>query len=150
MFRRSNIYHHVSKQYDGYYEPRSSGSPDILLTRLLQRFSVGLAAEYSSCFISVLKFAVLKFFTRTEQLLVYVDGAYWFWLVHDSARACVTLFDVCYILSCQGFEISYIWIPHGTIADPFFFFPSYLPFWSMPLWKEIRMKSCQQDISKSV
>ena len=36
------------------------------------------------------------------------------------------------------------------IADPYFFLVSYRPFWSYVPLKKIRMKSCQQDISKSI
>ena len=45
----------------------------------------------------------------------------------------------------------HIWILHRKIADTSFFSsPSYLPFWSYAPLKKIRIKSCQQDISKSI
>ena len=44
----------------------------------------------------------------------------------------------------------HIWIPHGKIADPYFFLVQIISLSGvMPLWK-IRMKSCQQNISKSI
>ena len=45
----------------------------------------------------------------------------------------------------------HIWIPHGKIADLFLFFLSKLsPFLELCPFEKIRMKSCQQDISKSI
>ena len=45
----------------------------------------------------------------------------------------------------------HIWIPHGKIADPYFFFLSELsPFLEFCPFEKIRMKSCQQDILKSI
>ena len=45
----------------------------------------------------------------------------------------VTLFDACHILWTVHARVLkfHRWIPHGKIADPYFFScPSYLPFWS--------------------
>ena len=45
----------------------------------------------------------------------------------------------------------HIWIPHGKIVDPNFFFLSELsPFLELCPFEKIRMKSCQQDITKSI
>ena len=61
--------------------------------------------------------------------------------------------DACHILwtvHARVFKF-HIWIPHGKIADPYFIFLSELP----PLLKlcpfeKTSMKSCGQDISKSI
>ena len=49
----------------------------------------------------------------------------------------------------------HIWIPCGKIADTFFLFFFFLDrvislFGVMSLWKKSRIKSCGQDISKSI
>ena len=47
-------------------------------------------------------------------------------------------FDACHILRTMHARVLkfHIWIPHGKIADPYFFsYPIYLPFGVMPLWK---------------
>ena len=61
--------------------------------------------------------------------------------------------DACHILWTVHARVLkfYILIPHGKIADSYFFSClSYLPFWSYDPLKKIRIKSCQQDISKSI
>ena len=62
-------------------------------------------------------------------------------------------FDACHILRPVHARILkfHIWIPHGKIADLYFFFLSELsPFLELCPFVKIRMKSCQQDISKSI
>ena len=72
-----------------------------------------------------------------------VDGAYWFRVVRPSVCSSRTMHAR--VLKCH------IWIPHGKIADPYFFFLSVLsPFLELCPFEKIRMKSCQQDISKSI
>ena len=44
----------------------------------------------------------------------------------------------------------HIWIPDGKIADTFFFLSELSPFLELCPFEKIRMKSCQQDISKSI
>ena len=61
--------------------------------------------------------------------------------------------NACHILRTVHARVLkfHIWIPHGKIADLYFFSsPNYLPFWSYAPSKKIGMKSCQQDISKSI
>ena len=72
-----------------------------------------------------------------------VDGAYWFRVVYACMPVCVcpfvTLFDACHILWTLHTRVLkfHIWIPHGQIADPYFFSsPSFLPFWSYAPWKK--------------
>ena len=53
-------------------------------------------------------------------------------------------FDACHILWTLHARVLkfHIWIPHGRIADQYFFScPSYLPFWSYAPLKKNRMKS---------
>ena len=70
--------------------------------------------------------------------------------VRPSVCPFVMLFDACHILWTMHARVLkfHIWIPHGTIADPFFFFLFFLSFFLVrvislsgviPLW-EIRMK----------
>ena len=63
-----------------------------------------------------------------------VDGAYWFRVVCVCMCPFVTLFDASHILWTVHARVLkfHIWIPHGKIADLYFFFscPSYPPFWS--------------------
>ena len=61
--------------------------------------------------------------------------------------------DACHILRTVHARVLkfHIWIPHGKIADPYYFsclsYPSFL---ELCPFKKIRMKSCQQDIMKSI
>ena len=82
-----------------------------------------------------------------------VEGTYWFRVVNPWVRPFVTLFDACHILWTGLARVLkfHIWIPHGKIVDPYFFFLSELsPFLQLCPFENIRMKSCQQDISKSI
>ena len=60
--------------------------------------------------------------------------------------------DACYILWIVHARILkfHIWIPRGNIADSYFFLSEFPPFLELCPFEEIRMKSCQQDISKSI
>ena len=61
--------------------------------------------------------------------------------------------DECHILCTMHARVLkfHIWIPHGKIADPYFFFLSELsPFLELRPFEKIGMKSCQQGISKSI
>ena len=61
--------------------------------------------------------------------------------------------DACHILWTVHARVLKLdlWIPHRKIAYPYFFScPSNLHFCSYAPLKKIRMKSCQQDISKSI
>ena len=62
--------------------------------------------------------------------------------------------DACNILWTMHARVLkfHIWIPHGKIADPcFFFFLFELPpFLELCPFEKIRMNSCQQNISKSI
>ena len=44
----------------------------------------------------------------------------------------------------------HIWIPPGKIADPYFFLFELSSFLELCPFEKIRMKSCQQDILKSI
>ena len=44
----------------------------------------------------------------------------------------------------------YIWIAHGKIADSYSFLSELSPFLELWPFEKIRMKSCQQDNSKSI
>ena len=60
--------------------------------------------------------------------------------------------DACHILWTVHARVLnfHLWIPHGKIAHLYFFScPSYRPFLSCT-FEKIRMKSCQQEISKNV
>ena len=55
--------------------------------------------------------------------------------------------DACHILWTVHARVLkfHLWIPHGKIADPYFFFLSELsPFLELCPFEKIRMKSCQQ------
>ena len=52
--------------------------------------------------------------------------------------------------ACQGFEISYMDSPWENNWPVFFSCPSCVPFWSYAPLKKIRMKCCQQHISKNI
>ena len=57
--------------------------------------------------------------------------------------------DACYILRTVHARVLkfHVWIAHGKIADPCYFFLSELsPFLELCPCEKIRMKSCQQDI----
>ena len=61
--------------------------------------------------------------------------------------------DACHILWTMLARVLkfYLWIPYGKIVDQYFFFLSELsPFLELCPFEKIRMKSCQQDISKSI
>ena len=61
--------------------------------------------------------------------------------------------DACHILRTMHARVLkfHIRIPHGKIADQYFFFLSELsPYLELCPFEKIRMKSCQQDISKSI
>ena len=44
----------------------------------------------------------------------------------------------------------HLWIPHGNIADLYFFWPELCPFLELRPFENIRAKSCQQNLSKSI
>ena len=61
--------------------------------------------------------------------------------------------DACHILRTVHARVLkfHIWISHGKIADPYFFFLTELsPVLELCPFEKIRMKSFQQDISKSI
>ena len=61
-------------------------------------------------------------------------------------------FDACHILRTVHVRVLkfYVWISHGKIAHPCFFLSELSAFLELCPFEKIRMKSCQQDISKSV
>ena len=82
-----------------------------------------------------------------------VAGAYCFQVVHVCVFPFVTFFDACLILLIVHARVLkfHIWIPHGKIAEPYLFFLSELsPFLELCSLEEIRLKSYQQEISKSI
>ena len=60
--------------------------------------------------------------------------------------------DACHILWTVHARVLkfLIWIPHGKIADHIFFLSKLPPLLALYPFEKIRMKSCQQDISKSI
>ena len=71
---------------------------------------------------------------------------------HPCIHPCVRLFNACHILWIMHARVLklHLWIPHGKLADLYFFLVRVMSLSGvMPLWK-IRIKSCQQDISKHI
>ena len=62
--------------------------------------------------------------------------------MHACVRASVTSFDACHILWIVHARILkfHIWIPHGKIADLYFFFPELCPFLELCPYEKVRMK----------
>ena len=72
--------------------------------------------------------------------------------VRLSACPFVKLFCVCHILRTLHARVLkfYIWFPNEKIADPYFFPCPACLLRVMLLSKKIRIKSCEQDILKSI
>ena len=60
--------------------------------------------------------------------------------------------DACHILRTVHARVLkfHVWIPHGKIADPYFFLVRVVSLSGVMPPSKIRMKSCQQAISKSI
>ena len=79
-------------------------------------------------------FLMEKYLTQVFFLVrvVSLSGVMPLWKIRTKSDACHILWTV----HARVLKF-HIWIPHGKIADPYFFScPSYLPFWIMPLWKK--------------
>ena len=76
-------------------------------------------------------------------------GTYWFRLVRMCVCVCVCVF-VCIFVRDNVLKL-HVWIPHGKIADAYFWFSlNYLPLLNYGPLTNKGMKFCKCRISKSV
>ena len=125
--------------------------------KLTGHIGFGLSVRASVCSSKTVYARVLKFhiWIPHEKYLMHIFSCqsylpFWSYALLNKIRL---KSDACQILWTVHARVLkfHIWISRGKIADPYFFScPSYLPFWSYTPLNKIRIKSCQQDISKSI
>ena len=83
------------------------------------------------------KFSHFSFLSHYAPNFEEVDGAYWFQVV----RSCIRLKHACHILWTMHVRVLKFHIPHGKIAELFFFWTELSPFLELCPSEKIRMKS---------